>query len=129
MPKLRTERQAPTFQGSLHYMNMAQNRAVIIAYIDAFNRGDINGVCLLFSPDAEIFGVLARGGLDKARPIWEELFRCFRMNLRVEAMVAEGDSVAVRFLERGTFSSPFRGIPPTDKSYEVIAMDWFVLRD
>ena len=51
------------------------------------------------------------------------------MNLRVEAMVAEGDSVAVRFTERGTFSSPFRGIPPTDKSYEVIAMDWFVLRD
>ena len=82
------------------------------------------------SPDAEIFGVLARGGLDKAIPIWEQLIRCcFRMNLRVEAMVAEGDSVAVRFTERGTFSSPFRGIPPTDKSYEVIAMDWFVLRD
>jgi steroid delta-isomerase-like uncharacterized protein len=107
----------------------AQNRDVITAYFDAFNRGDIDGVCGLFSPDAEIFGILARGGLDKATPMWEELVRCFKMNSHVEAMVAEGDTVAVRFIERGTFSSPFRGIPPTGKSYEVIAMDWFVLRD
>ena len=107
----------------------AQNRDVITAYVDAFNRGDIDGVCRLFSPDAEIFGVLAQGGLDKATPIWEELIRCFKMKSRVEAMVAEGDTVAVRFIEKGTFSNPFRGIPPTGKSYEVIAMDWFVLRD
>jgi predicted ester cyclase len=109
-------------------MNTTQNRAVITAYFDAFNRGDIDGVCRLFSPDAENFGVLARGGLHKARPIWEELLGCFRMNSRVEAMVAEGDSVAVRSIERGTFSSPFRGIPPTGKPYEIIAMDWFALR-
>jgi hypothetical protein len=51
------------------------------------------------------------------------------MNLSVEAMVAEGDTVAVRFIETGTFSSPVRGIPATGKSYEAIAMDWFVLRD
>jgi predicted ester cyclase len=51
------------------------------------------------------------------------------MNLRVEATVAEGDSVAVRFIEKGTFSSSFRGIPPTGQSYEVIAMEWFVLQD
>ena len=107
----------------------AQNRDVITAYVGAFNRGDIDGVCRLFPPDAEIFGVLARGGLDKATPIWEELIRCFKMNSRVEAMVAEGDTVAVRFIERGTFSTPFRGTPPTGKSYEAIAMDWFVLRD
>src|ERR1700760_959344 len=110
-------------------MNTTQNRAVIIAYVDAFNRGDVNEVRRLFSADAEIFGVLGRGGLDKAIPIWEQLVRCFKINFRVEAMVAEGDTVAVRFIERGTFSSPFRDIPPTGKSYEVIAMEWFVLRD
>jgi steroid delta-isomerase-like uncharacterized protein len=110
-------------------MNTAQNRVTIAAYVDAFNRGDIEGVSRLFTPDAEIFGVLARGGLAQAIPIWEQLVRCFRMNLRVEAMVAEGEAVAVRFIERGTFSSSFRGIPPTGKSYEVIAMEWFVLRD
>jgi predicted ester cyclase len=25
------------------------------------------------------------------------------------------------------FSAPFRGTPPTGKSYEVVAMEWFVL--
>jgi hypothetical protein len=53
--------QTPTFQYPFTYMNTtAQNRDVITAYVDAFNRGDIDGVCRLFSPDAEIFGVLAR---------------------------------------------------------------------
>jgi hypothetical protein len=61
-------------------MNTTQNRSVITAYVEAFNRGDIDGVSRLFSPEAEIFGVLARGGLDKAVPIWEQLIRCFRMN-------------------------------------------------
>jgi len=61
--------------------------------------------------------------------LWEQLIRCFKINLRVEAMVAEDDTVAVRYIERGTFSSPYRGISPTGKSYEVIAMEWFVLRD
>jgi hypothetical protein len=79
-------------EGDSRPMNTTQNRAVVTAYFDAFNRGDIDEVCGLFSPDA------ARGGLDKARPIWEELFRCFRMSSRVEAMVAEGDSVAVRLI-------------------------------
>ena len=41
-------------------MDTTQNRVVITAYVDAFNRGDIEGVCRLFAPDAEIFGVLAR---------------------------------------------------------------------
>jgi steroid delta-isomerase-like uncharacterized protein len=110
-------------------MDTTQNRIVITAYVDAFNRGDIEEVSRLFAPDAEIFGVLARGGLDKAIPIWEQLIRCFRINLCVEAMVAEGNFVAVRFIEKGTFSSSFRDIAPTGKSYEVVAMEWFVLRD
>jgi steroid delta-isomerase-like uncharacterized protein len=114
---------------SITYMDATQNRVTIAAYVDAFNRGDIDGISRLFSPDAEIYGVLARGGLEKAIPNWEQLIHCFRINLSVDAMVTEGDSVAVRFTERGTFSSSFQGIPPTGKSYEVIAMEWFVLRE
>jgi ketosteroid isomerase-like protein len=62
-------------------MIAAQNRAVINAYVEAFNRGDIDGVCRQFSSDAEIFGVLARGGLDQAIPIWEQLVGCFKMGI------------------------------------------------
>jgi len=50
------------------------------------------------------------------------------MNLQVEMMIQEGDVVVVRYTERGTFSAPFRGTPPNGKSYEVVAMGWFVFR-
>jgi hypothetical protein len=36
--------------------------------------------------------------------------------------------VAVRLPERSTFSSAFRGKEPTGRSFEVVAMEWFVLR-
>jgi hypothetical protein len=73
------------------------NPDVIKAYVAAFNHGDIDGIGRLFSPDADIFGVLARGGLDQAIPIWEQLVHCFKMNLQVEAMVWFASSKEERF--------------------------------
>jgi predicted ester cyclase len=49
--------------------------------------------------------------------------------LTIEEFIAEGDTVAVRYTERGTFRAPFRGTEPTGKSYELIAIEWFTLRD
>jgi predicted ester cyclase len=44
-------------------------------------------------------------------------------------MIAEGDTVAVRYVERGRSAAPFRGGPVTGPSYEIVAMEWFVLQD
>ena len=44
-------------------------------------------------------------------------------------MIAEGDRVAVRYIERGTFAGPFRGNQPTGKSYELVALETFLLKD
>jgi len=107
-------------------MNSSDNKAVVLEYAKAFNRGDLEGVCRQFAPEAQIYGVLGFGGLDKARPIWAQLIDCFGMQLQVESMVEEGNVVAVRYTERGVFTAPFRGSPPTGKSYEVVAMEWFV---
>lgn len=105
------------------------NTPIVTRYAEAFNRGNVDAVCALFAPDAQIFGVLGWGGLDVARPIWEQLVRCFRMQLKIEGMVAEGDTVAVRYMESGTFVDTFRDTPPTGKSYSITAMEWFVIRD
>ena len=43
-------------------------------------------------------------------------------------MIAEGDVVAVRYKETGTALAPFFDKPATGKSYEVVAMEWFVVR-
>jgi steroid delta-isomerase-like uncharacterized protein len=101
----------------------------VLAYVDAFNRGDLEELCRLFAPDALVWGVLGWGNLDAVRPIWRELIECLKVQLDVQAIVAEGDTVAVRYTERGTSVRDFRGAKATGRSYELIAMEWFVVRD
>ena len=110
-------------------MTSEQNKAVVRRYAEAFNRGDVEGVIGLFSPDAIIYGVLGQGGTDVARPVWESLVQGLGMKLYIDEMVSEGDTVAVRYTETGTFQGSFRGNEPTGKSYRVTAMEWFRLRD
>jgi len=110
-------------------MSAEANKEVVRRYVDAFNRGDLDELQQIFSPDAVIQGVLGWGGLDVVVPIWRELHDGLRIVLTIEELVAEGDTVAARYTERGTFAGPFRGHEPTGKSFELVAMEWFTLRD
>jgi len=105
------------------------NKEVVLRYVSAFNRADIDTLRTLFTPDAVVYGILGWGDLDEVIAIWQELHGSFRIVLEVESMIAEGDTVAVRYAERGTFVGPFRGLQPTGKSYELVAMEWFELSD
>ncbi|MCC6699094.1 MAG: nuclear transport factor 2 family protein [Candidatus Hydrogenedentes bacterium] len=109
-------------------MKREGNKAVVERYVEAFNRGDLETLCALFAEDAVVYGVLGWGGIDKVKPIWAQLITSLRMQLRIESIVEEGDIVAVRYTESGVFSAPFMGTPPTGKTYEVVAMEWFELR-
>jgi steroid delta-isomerase-like uncharacterized protein len=106
---------------------LESNKQVVLKYVEAFNRGDLEALQELFTPDALIQGVLGWGELAMAMPIWKELHEAFAINLTVEEIIAEGDTVAVRYTERGTFVGSFRGQEPTGKSFELVAMEWFTL--
>jgi len=106
-----------------------QNKHTVMRYVDAFNRGDIDGLCKLFTADALIYGVLGWGSLDHVRPIWRDIIECFQIKLEIVAMIAEGELVAVRYVERGKSAKSFRGGPVTGRTYEVAAMEWFGLKD
>lgn len=106
-----------------------KNKQVVHAYVAAFNRGDLKALRALFSPDAEIQGVLGKGQMEKIMPIWEQLVDSLGMELTIEEIIAEGEVVAVRYTERGNFKGPFFGHAPTGKSYELVAMEWFVIRN
>lgn len=110
-------------------MQEEQNRQTVLSYVEAFNRADMAALRALFTPDAQIHGVLGWGEIDQVIPIWEQLHAAFAIRLEVQGMVVEGDTVAVRYLERGTSVGPFRGQEPTGKSYELVAMEWFELKD
>jgi predicted ester cyclase len=105
------------------------NKVVVLEYVAAFNRGDSDALRRLFTADAVIHGVLGTGGLEVALPIWRELHTAFHISLTVEEVVAERDRVAARDTERGKFVGPFRGTAPTGRPYQLVAMEWFVIRD
>lgn len=105
------------------------NRQVVARYVAAFNAGDFDALREIFAPDAVVQGVLGMGGMEKVIGIWRELHEAFKINLEVVEMIAEGDQVAARYIERGTFAGRFRGHEPTGKSYELVAMESFIVKD
>jgi steroid delta-isomerase-like uncharacterized protein len=110
-------------------MSEEANKQIVLDYVAAFNRGDEEALKNLFAPDAPVYGVLGWGGLQQVAPIWREIKAAFAIELQVESMIAEDDIVAVRYVERGTSVGAFRGGPVTGKSFEVVAMEWFEIKD
>jgi predicted ester cyclase len=106
-----------------------ENESLVRAYVEAFNCGDFERIAGLCTPDVMIHGVLGHGGLDVAMPIWRDLHHAFGTTLVIDAIVATDNQVAVRYSESGTFRNPFRGMQPTGKSYALVAMEWFEIRD
>lgn len=102
-----------------------QAKKVVRRYVEAFNRGDLNELKSLLAEDAEIQGVFGKGVFEKIEPIWRQLIEGYGMQLRIEGLIAEGNIVAARYIESGTFRAPAFGHQPTGKSYQLVAMEWF----
>jgi predicted ester cyclase len=100
-------------------------KKVVRDYVEAFNRGDLNALRSLLAEDAEIQGVFGKGLFEKIEPIWRQLIEGYGMQLAIQGLVAEGNIVAARYVESGTFRAPAFGHQPTGKSYELVAMEWF----
>ena len=109
--------------------DISANKQVVLTYVEAMNAGDFERLASLFTPDAAIHGVVGKGSVDFAMPVWKDLHGALQMHLDVQEMVEEGDSVVVRFKETGTSVAPFRGFPATGKSFELTAIEWFTLED
>lgn len=109
--------------------DVSARKRVILNYVEAMNAGDFERLASLFTPDAAIHGVVGKGSVEFAMPVWKDLHGSLRMHLAVEEMIEEGDVVVVRFKETGTSVAPFRGFPATGKSFELTAIEWFTLED
>ena len=104
-------------------------KSVVRRYVEAFNRGDLAALEALLAPDAEIQGVFGAGLFERIAPVWRQLIEGYGMQLEIQELVAEGHVVAARYIETGTFKAAAFGHEPTGKSYEMVAMEWFEIRD
>ncbi len=105
--------------------SMTEAKGVVRRYVDAFNRGDLAGLKALLAEDAEIQGVMGKGVFEKVEPIWRQLVEGYGMQLAIQDLIAEGNVVAARYIESGTFNAPAFGNQPTGRSYSLVAMEWF----
>lgn len=113
-------------------MKAEANKSIVREYITAFNAFDLEKLAGLFAPDAKIHGVLGFGVLADVAPIWRELHEGMNMRLEELDIAADGCNVVVRLRETGRFTGTFRGLAghePTGRSYEIAAMEWFVIED
>lgn len=108
---------------------MEANKDVVKLYVERFNAGDLEGLGALFTDDALVYGVLGWGKVGDVMPIWRQLVEALAMQLEIVDIIAEGDKVAVRYVERGTARAAFFDKPATGRSYELVAMEWFEIAE
>lgn len=110
--------------------SVEKNKVIVETYVSAMNERDFTKLRAVFHDDARIEGVTGAAPVDEAMIVWRALTGSLNMTLKVEGMVAEGDIVVVRFTESGRWTAPFLGMTePTGKSFELVAIEWFELRD
>jgi glyoxylase-like metal-dependent hydrolase (beta-lactamase superfamily II)/predicted ester cyclase len=109
-------------------------KAVMTAYFDALARHDLDAIAAAWAPDGHchVAGQADATGPDGVRAYWAELFGATPdLRLQIEALIAEGDKVAVKWSGSGTFAGPgsYQGIEPTYTRLELEGLDLFSLRD
>lgn len=111
---------------------LERNKAVVRrVYDDGFSRGDMDACVEIVAPDyvdhppARFFDVPLTGpeSLQGAVRVFREGFP--DLTDTVDQLVAEGNSVVVRSLWRGTHRGTFVGIPPTGKLVNITGINFF----
>jgi len=114
-------------------MSNESNRAVVHRYYeDVLNRGNVDLLETIVRPDHVEHDPLpgqGGGGLAGFRKRVEMLRDGLKPQFTIEQMVAEGDTVVVRWTNRGQHVAPFLGIPPTNKAFTIAGIDIHTLKD
>lgn len=108
---------------------VAANKQTVDDYVKAFNAGNFERLRGLFTPDAQIFGVVGWGDVEAAEPVWRQLHDGLAATLQVEEVAVDGETVVVRYTERGKFIGAFMGHAPTGRPFECLAMEWYTMKD
>ena len=105
------------------------SKAIVREYVTRFNRGDSEGLRELFHEHAQVHEGAEWLELDAVIPLWEQAIDGLGVDLDLERIIAEEDAIALLYTERGWSRALYLGRPATGRSYELPAVDWFVIEE
>lgn len=104
-------------------------KQLLLTWIDAFQRWDLDAVVACYADDAVNFQVAAGEpavGIEQIRLDTAEFFQGFPDAWsRVDNLIGDGDWAAWEWLGGGTFTGEFYGNEPTGKSFEIRGCGFF----
>lgn len=106
--------------------------AVIKAYYDAFNRGDVEGFLALLTDD--VVHDINQGGREVGKPAFraflERMNRCYRERLSDIVIFENGNRGAAEFTVNGEYLATDEGLPEAKgQTYVLPAGAFFEVRD
>ncbi len=110
-------------------MTIEANKQQMHRFTEFINTASVKLAEELIAPDA-IFYVPVQEDAMKGPDGYLAIIQMMRTGFpdiqwTLKEMVAEGDTVAARFIMRGTHQGSFFGFPPTGKTIEVQAMNFY----
>jgi steroid delta-isomerase-like uncharacterized protein len=108
------------------------NKSIVRSYYEqVLNRGDLALLATIAREDhVEHDPLTGQGsGLAGFRERAQMLRDGLQPQFTIEQIVAEGDTVVVRWTNRGKHVGTFLGIPPTNKSFQIAGIDIHAMRD
>jgi predicted ester cyclase len=97
-------------------MSVEENKALTRQFFEELNKGNLSVWDDLYAPGYVYHTTSGDMTAEQSKHYDEGLFAAFPdLNISIEDMFAEGDSIVVRYTLRATHQGAFRGIAPTGK--------------
>ncbi len=112
-------------------MSAIENLEVVRKFCEAYSRGDPKAMMALCSDDCiAVYPTLVRYDKDMwARLLTEELEAFPDASIRILTPVAQDDKVAIEFGWKATHKGTVRGVPPTNRAFDLPCMLLFELEN
>lgn len=118
---------------TVHSPQAAHTREIVLASFDGVRNRDPDQIVVDGHPDYtdDFVAIGEFRGKDAVRDFFRELFAAMPdFELTMERIVADDNSVAVKWRARATFTgAPFQGIKATGKAVELRGVDFFEIED
>lgn len=98
-------------------MSTEDNKALVRAYIETWNRGDLEGMSKFWAPNMVHHTRMGSHDFREVVTIVADFMAAFPdLKFEIDDLVADGDRVASRMTARATHTGEYMGVPATGKT-------------